>query len=73
VVEARKGLKVIAVLSVIGLLFSYYLTFQECESAGATACKTSGSTSFFGLPACAYSLVLYLLVFAISLAALKKR
>ncbi len=72
-IEARKGLKAIAVLSAVGLLFSGYLTFQECGGAGASACGAGGSSLIFGLPACIYGFVMYLLVFAISLAALNKR
>ena len=70
--DATKGLKAIAVLSVAGLLFSGYLSYNELWG-GAAACGVPGSGLIFGLPACVYGFFMYLLVLAIAVLSLQNK
>ena len=62
---AETALKIILIISVAGILFSGYLTYKELK------CKTSCLT-IFKLPVCVYGLVMYLIVFLISVLGLLK-
>ncbi len=59
------ALKIILIISVAGILFSGYLTYKELK------CKTS-CQKIFKLPVCVYGLVMYLIVFLISVLGLLK-
>jgi len=59
------ALKTILLISIIGILFSGYLTYNELVNQ---VCVLGGSCPFiFNMPACVYGLAMYLLVFTISL------
>jgi len=69
------SLFLISGISLIGILFSGYLTFKEvlaslivkpCVSETCSA-AASCSQQILGLPTCAYGLAMYLVVFVISL------
>ena len=62
-----KALNIISGISLAGILFSGYLTFTELPKIGAATCSLGGCQMILGLPTCMYGLVMYLLVFAISL------
>ncbi len=62
--ETKKALTIISIISAIGVLFSGYLTFSELT---AGKCPISGCQSILGLPTCLYGLIMYLVVFVISL------
>jgi uncharacterized membrane protein len=60
-------LKAILGVSIAGILFSGYYSISELMK-----CSVAGSCSYsLGLPTCAYGLVFYIAVFAISLCAAK--
>lgn len=73
--KSKTSLTIISIISLIGVLFSGYLTINEmglsvCSAtlAGGTGggCRMLGS-QILGLPTCMYGLVMYLVVFVISL------
>ncbi len=62
------ALKAIAVVSLIGVLFSGYMAYTEMAF---TACPASGCSAIAGIPACVYGLVMYLIVLIISILGLR--
>jgi hypothetical protein len=66
----RSSLKIIFGISILGMLFSGYLSYGELI---AKACPAGGCSSMFGLPVCACGFVMYLAVFTISLLGLKSK
>lgn len=60
------ALKVIAVVSFIGLVFAAYMTYYEMTY---TACPASGCSTVLGIPACIHGLVMYLIIFVLSMCA----
>jgi uncharacterized membrane protein len=62
--KSKTALNIISAISAIGVLFSGYLTFTELT---AQTCSLGGCQAILGLPTCAYGLVMYLVVFVISL------
>ncbi len=63
-------LKVIAVVSLIGVLFSGYMAYAEMTF---TACPASGCSTVAGIPACIYGFVMYLIVLILSLLGLRNK
>jgi ABC-type tungstate transport system substrate-binding protein len=75
---AKTSLKVILVISIIGVLFSVYLTLKEFGVFGGKSVLTcslngGGCQLVFGLPTCLYGLVMYLIVFVFSFLGLRAR
>lgn len=69
----RNALRVIAVLSLGGILFSAYLSVQELFGAAALSCPAPGAPgTVLGYPACVYGLVMYLAVFIVALLGLRR-
>lgn len=66
--EVKKPLKTILIISIIGALFSGYLSYIELASE---TCKLGGCTSLFGMPACVYGFVIYFIILIISLAGMR--
>jgi uncharacterized membrane protein len=64
------ALKVIAVVSLIGVIFSSYMAYAEMTF---TACPASGCSVIAGIPACIYGMVMYLVVLILSLLGLRNR
>ena len=62
--KKRIALKVIFIISIIGILFSGYLSYMEVF---AGSCELGECTSIFEVPACVYGFVMYLVIFVISL------
>jgi uncharacterized membrane protein len=63
--KSKTSLTIISIISLMGILFSGYLTISEL-SAGQ--CPVSGGCSqIFGLPTCMYGLIMYLIVFVVSI------
>ena len=66
----KKALIIIFFLSIAGLLFSGYLSYEElftddgCENA-IVSCGESGIT-IADLPACVYGFLMYLIIFLLS-------
>ena len=72
----QKALKIIMIISIIGILFSGYLSYQELftGTCNVDAVNCGIKTNLIGgLPACVYGFFMYLLVFIISLLGLKKQ
>jgi len=63
--ESKIALRVISIISFIGILFSGYLTFTEMSAKAS--CTAGGCMNILGLPTCFYGLVMYVVVFTISL------
>jgi len=75
--DPKKSLKLILFISILGILFSGYLTLNEFGafgSKGAVSCSATGGscTTIIGLPVCVYGLAMYILVFVFSIIGLKK-
>jgi uncharacterized membrane protein len=62
------AIKIIFVISILGLAFSGFLTYQELfVSTSGASCPTPGAPgTVFGYPACVYGFVMYLIIFIIS-------
>ncbi len=72
--KQRQSLKIILILSICGLLFSGYLSYQELftGTCNVNAINCGIKTDLIaGLPACVYGFFMYLLVSIISLLGLK--
>ena len=68
--EPQMSLKIILALSVVGLLFSGYLSYSELFGG---SCPIGGCSSVAGVPACVYGFFMYLVVFIVSLLGLKNK
>lgn len=69
--KSKTALKIILVISLIGILFSGYLSYSELTVG---VCPIGGGcTAVAGLPACVYGLVMYAIVFVVSLLGLKEK
>jgi hypothetical protein len=62
--KSKTALTIISIISLIGVLFSGYLTISDLT---AGQCSIGGCQQIAGLPTCAYGLLMYLIVFVISL------
>lgn len=64
----KRSLQIILGISIFGLLFSGYLSYQELFAAAGTAtggyaCPPVGAPgTVFGYPACVYGFFMYLLI-----------
>jgi uncharacterized membrane protein len=73
--EKNMALKTILGISVLGMLFSGYLSYTELIAGfcGAAKLGMGSCTSVIGIPACVYGFVMYLVVFIISFLGLGKK
>lgn len=63
----KLALKIIFLISVIGVVFSGTLTYQEIFGATAVSCPAPGAPgTVFGYPACVYGFFMYLILVIIS-------
>jgi len=63
------ALKIILVISIIGIVFSGFLSYKEL-STGASSCSAAAVgtvCSILGIPVCVFGLIMYLIIFIISL------
>ena len=69
------ALKIILLISLAGVLFSGYLSYTELFAGfcGAAKLGLGSCTNVFQIPACVYGLVMYLLIFIISLLGILKK
>ena len=67
--KKQVALKTILIISILGLLFSGYLSYGElfAKSCYATALGMGACTNVLNIPACVYGFVMYLVVFVISI------
>jgi ABC-type tungstate transport system substrate-binding protein len=61
--EQKKYFKTIFMISLIGVLFSGYLSYSELTSE---TCKLGTCSLMLGMPACVYGFIMYLLITIIS-------
>jgi len=74
-ITKQLALKAILVISIIGVLFSGFLSYKELTT-GASSCSAAAAgtiCSLLGVPVCVYGLIMYILVLLISLAGLKSK
>ena len=65
----QKNIKIIFIFSLIGLLFSGYLSFTKLFTG---ACPlTEGCPYFLGYPSCYYGFILFLILFVLAILLLK--
>lgn len=63
----KLALKIVFIVSVIGILFSGTLTYQEIFGQGAISCPAPGAPgTVFGYPACVYGFFMYVVLAVIS-------
>ena len=63
----KTALVAIFVISIVGLVFSGVLTYQELFTLSAVSCPAPGAPgTVFGYPACVYGFFMYLIIFVIS-------
>jgi uncharacterized membrane protein len=69
--KKETSLKAIMWISVLGMLFSGFLSYNElfCSSGMCTAAAPIN----LGLPACVYGLIMYAIVFVLSIIGLKSK
>jgi len=66
-VTTRTALKVVLVISLIGVAFSGTLTYRELAKGLGGGCTVGGAPgTIFGYPACVYGLFMYLVLVAVS-------
>ena len=66
--KQETSLKIILIISIVGMLFSGYLSYSELVKQ---FCAIGGCSTVGGIPACVYGFVMYLVVFVISFLGLK--
>lgn len=65
------ALKIILIISIAGILFSGYLSYSELF-AGVCAVG-GGCSSIRGIPVCVYGLVMYLIIFVVTIFGLRSK
>jgi len=68
--KSETALKTILVISIVGILFSGYLSYSELLKG---FCALGTCSNVWGIPACVYGFIMYLVVFVIALLGLKGR
>jgi uncharacterized membrane protein len=63
-------LKIILIVSVVGVLFSGYLSYSEVFKQ---TCLLGGCSNVGGIPTCVYGFVMYTIIFILSLIGLKSK
>ena len=67
-ITKQAALQIILAISIAGMLFSGYLSYNELFKQ---SCPLGGCSNLLGLPVCVYGFIMYLAVFIISLLGLK--
>jgi uncharacterized membrane protein len=64
----KLALRIVFLISIIGVLFSGTLTYQEIFGQNAVSCPAPGAPgTVFGYPACVYGFFMYIVLAVISL------
>ncbi len=66
----NKVLKIILGISIVGILFSGYLSYGELFRG---VCPLGGCSSVLGFPACVYGLMMYLVIFVFTIFGLRSK
>lgn len=64
------SLKIILVISILGMLFSGYLSFGELVMK---ACPIGGCSALLGVPTCVFGLIMYIAIFVVSLIGIRSK
>jgi uncharacterized membrane protein len=67
--DQKKSIQIILVVSLIGILFSGYLSYSEIALG---VCPAGGCGKIAGVPTCVYGLVMYLIIFIAAIAGLHR-
>lgn len=71
--SVKHVLQAIAIVSLLGMLFSGALTWREFAHPGAPSCSALGTPgTLLGSPPCVYGLVMYTIVFALAIMGLRR-
>jgi uncharacterized membrane protein len=68
--NSKTSLKIILIISLLGMLFSGYLSYNELFTG---TCAIGGCSYVGPFPACVYGFFMYTIVFVISLLGLKDK
>lgn len=72
--KKQVALKIILTISIVGILFSGYLSYAELFQKLANFCPSGiCGNQIAGIPVCVYGLVMYIIVFAISILGLMSK
>jgi len=72
--KERDALRIILLVSIAGLLFSGYLSYQELFAGGCdTGCTIFAPQSLLGIPVCVYGFVMYLTIVVVTTLGLTKK
>jgi hypothetical protein len=73
--KKQTALKIILGISILGMLFSGYLTYGElfAKSCYATSLGLGACTAVKGVPACVYGFFMYLVVFIVSIFGIRSK
>jgi uncharacterized membrane protein len=67
--EKVSYMKVICLISFIGVLFSGYFSYSELVSG---KCPTGGCAAIFGIPICVYGFIMFLMLFITSVLGIRR-
>lgn len=68
---AKRALQVMLAVSLFGVAFSGFLSYQELFGTTATSCPAPGAPgTVFGYPACVYGFFMYLVLATLAVAGL---
>jgi len=62
--KQNTAFNIILLVSLVGILFSGYLTFNEFTKG---SCPAGGCSTLLGLPVCVYGLIMYIILFVAAL------
>ena len=68
--KKETALKIILYISIAGILFSGYLSYFEIFKK---SCPIGGCSNLFTIPVCVYGLIMYFLIFIITILGLRKK
>jgi uncharacterized membrane protein len=69
-ITKQKALQIILIISIAGMLFSGYLSYNELFKQ---TCPLGGCSNLLGLPVCVYGFIMYLAVFILSSLGIKSK
>jgi uncharacterized membrane protein len=71
--DKKKALRIILGISIIGTLFSGYLSYNELAAQTCSAFGGTCGQQISGLPVCVYGLIMYIAVMIVSIIGLKSK
>jgi uncharacterized membrane protein len=72
--KKQTSLKIILIISIAGILFSGYLSYAEIFQKLASFCPSGiCGNQIAGIPVCIYGLIMYLIIFTLSILGLNAK